>query len=147
MKMRCRNFAATLGVFTIAVASILTPSAAHATVSGTVECTNGAAIQGIWVEAADPAKRGWANRWSIGGSSSRNGWSHAALNSGDSYQLHVGCGNWSPAYKSTQTNGHSGDFLCIRKAQGIEYVCWGARATVKSNSCSGTSLYTKDIMI
>jgi hypothetical protein len=33
--MRCRNFAATLGVFTIAVASILTPSAAHATVSGT----------------------------------------------------------------------------------------------------------------
>ena len=84
---------------------------AHAAAGGTVRCANGGPIQGIWVEALDPAKRGWANRWSLG-TSWENGWSHAPLNPGDTYQVHVGCGSWSPTYKSAMTNVHSGDFIC-----------------------------------
>lgn len=124
--MKIREFAAAAVVaLSVAAAGIVGAAPASAAVSGTVDCTNGQAIQGIWVEAADPAKRGWANRWSIGGSH-RNGWSHAALNSGDSYQLRVGCGSWSPTYMSIQWNSHSGDFLCIPYSQGISNRCWNA---------------------
>jgi hypothetical protein len=105
--------------------SFVVTTPAHATVGGTVECTNGQAIQGIWVEASDPAKRGWASRWSLG-SSSRNGWSHAALNPGEWYQINVGCGSWNPTYTSVMWNQHSGDFLCIPYSQGVWNRCWNS---------------------
>lgn len=104
-----------MGMFIIAstFVSVAQPTAAHAAVGGTVICANGQAIQGIWIEAADPAKRGWATRWTTGAGSDENGWSYSALNSGDSYQIRVGCGSWTPEYRSTMWNAHSGSFLCL----------------------------------
>ncbi len=115
-----RKKASRMAALIASLALVAIPAAsappAHAAASGTLICSNGQAIQGIWVEAVDPAKRGWANRWIINGTSSQNGWSHAPLNAGDPYYITVGCGSWSPTYISAQTSSMSRDFICVYRA-------------------------------
>ena len=93
----------------------VSPQVAGAAASGTLECSNGLAIQGIWVEAQDPAKRGWASRWNINGVNWQNGWYHAPLGPNDPYQVRVGCGSWTPTFTSAMMADSSRNFICVNR--------------------------------
>ena len=94
--------------------SLATPSA-EAAATGTVQCANGLPIQGIWVEAQNSSKSGWATRWNLDGANWKNGWSHAPLGTGDSYHIRVGCGSWAPTYTSGNQTGLSRHFICVQR--------------------------------
>lgn len=112
--MSLRRKIASVGAATclIAVGSLVATTPAHAAVNGTVDCVN-KQVLGVWVEALEPAKRGWASISPIEGNY-RYSWSISTLSSSDTYQLHVGCGDWSPSMKSDMSYWHSGDFICKR---------------------------------
>jgi hypothetical protein len=100
------------GMFFASMFAIASPQPAHATVWGTVDCVN-KQVLGVWVEAQDSTKRGWASITPIEGNY-RYSWSHSKINVGDVYQLHVGCGDWSPSAKTSMAAHPYGDFLCKR---------------------------------
>lgn len=83
-----------------------------AAVSGSVDCVD-KQVLGVWVEASDSAKSGWASISPIQGNY-RYSWSQSKINWGDTYQLHVGCGDWSPSMKTYMAAHTSSDFLCKR---------------------------------
>lgn len=122
--MKLKNLVAIAGAGALALGGAMVGATpAQAATQGTVTCSNGKAIQGIWIDAG--SKSQWANRWSLNGRSDYNGWSASNLNSGDVYQISVGCGGWSVTDRSSKSTHASADFVCVDGyATGKLNFCW-----------------------
>lgn len=106
--------------------SVLNPAEARAAASGSVDCGNGQAVQGVWMNAGN--KSGWARITAASGFGPNHvNWYRAEVSQNSWYSIHVGCGSWSPTYVSDYTNVHSGDFVCVRKVSrtsSLTNKCW-----------------------
>ncbi len=89
---------------------------AAAQISGTVTCFHDPVV-GLWIEAKDSAKSGWA--WTPNNGQSRQPWKRAELGPNDKYKIRVGCGGtpskWGTSVKRTFWSGWTTgnrDFNC-----------------------------------
>lgn len=103
---------ALLGTTTLAAA--MPAQAAGRTVSGSVTCVTGRAVEGVFVHA-NSGGGGWATLSAPSGSSSYVSWSYSIPNSG-SYYVNVGCGgtpsNWASSNYSNNYSGNSSGLVC-----------------------------------
>ncbi|MFJ9907491.1 hypothetical protein ACIRVK_32170 [Streptomyces sp. NPDC101152] len=86
-----------------------TAASASTTVSGSLSCVSGNAVEGVWV-AANSSSSGWAILSAASGSASSVSW-HYSLNNGGTYYIHVGCGgspsHWATNNYSSTVSGNS----------------------------------------
>ena len=87
---------------------------AASSISGHVYCTDGQAVEGVWV-AANSGGSGWAS-WGVAGSTDY-AWFSYTLPNGGSYSVHVGCGG-SPSRWNTA------NYSVTVSASGYEFWCW-----------------------
>lgn len=76
------------GVLTASLASGIGAGGANAA-SGTVKCGSGAVV-GMWIQAKDSKKSGWA--WTPNDGSKSQQWLRKELGPNDEYKVRVGCG-------------------------------------------------------
>lgn len=100
------------GIATVATSS--TPAFASTTVTGSVTCVDGRAVEGIFVHA-NSGGGGWATMSVPGNTSNYVSW-HYTLPNGGSYYLDVGCGgntsSWASDNYSANYTGNSIGLLC-----------------------------------
>lgn len=121
--MNLRSKVATLatGLIVMLGGATFVAPAAHASVSGSVDCTYGNNAEvGVWVEAG--ARSGWASMWDNGYGGKY--YSYGAISAGTSYRLHVGCGgtpqNWGITFYTPWINGSTYDWVCSAAASCVE---------------------------
>lgn len=97
----------------IALAGTL-PVGQQQTVSGHINCSSGAAIVGIWVDASNGGS-GWAVWTPQPGQPSSASYKYT-LPAGGKFAVNVGCGGtpakWATNNKSASTYGPTRDFVC-----------------------------------
>lgn len=97
---------------------------ANAAVGGTVKCSSGKAVVGVWIDAKDSRKSGWA--WSQNNGRSVQSWSRGQLSSGDQYKVRVGCGGtsnkWGVSVHSKVFRTGNQSFTCLD-----DRPAWGTR--------------------
>jgi hypothetical protein len=100
------------------------------TAKGTVECTSGAPVEGVWVDAANGKQSGWAH-WQTLGKVSVAAFDRALPDGGD-YAVHVGCGGTPGDWLSSSVSQYVSS-----EAGSVEFVCQDV-ADSKLGICSNS---------
>lgn len=109
-------------IVAVSIVLLLTfPDRSPSAISGTVTCSSGNAVVGIWVEAHTGAS-GWADfKPAADRATVRYNY---RLRYGGAYVLHIGCGgtsvDWKTSNRTTKTTDAGRDFLCSDDALGAK---------------------------